>query len=554
MADREDIAYLSDIHGETGNLAEFGEDGALRDSHKKVSDFVGVSDVQTVVQGQVSTATSEIWNAVTGVYAFAAYGAPAWAANTSYTLDAYCTYDGAGYRCTKAHTSGSSFDQTEQANWKLALTAAGKEAIDALLEGYSPGGGSCSSLANLAPRFNSGTKYEVGQLVVKPNVGGEDVLQICTVGGYGYSDARFSEGATVEASISERLDALRTQLRGEIPTAVSQLTNDAGYITQANIPTDLGDFSNDPGYVTGSAIDAEYSEESSYVVGDTCTYEGEFYICIRDVSQGTEWDAEDWRKATLKEVAASWVIHTHPDWDEDDPTSPAYIENKPNISYQMRELAEDTSDGDETELVFHLLDRTVNIIDNVTADGNETIVLTLPASPGATMSRDFYVVLHVESEKTKDVQVNVARAALRDCSGATVNVVAPPGEWITYRFTEIAMGSQTFLVTEAADPAYLKMKELERALDDILAGGGSGGFMDEVYIPDEDDKYHKLTAVTDPDTGEVDIGVEQTGVDRDEGVGVYIPDKSGKYHKLTAVKDDETGEYNIGVEQEGVNV
>lgn len=40
---------------------------------------------------------------------------------------------------------------------------------------------------------------------------------------------------------------------GDIPTSVSQLTNDAGYITEASIPTKLSEFTNDTNFITTAA-------------------------------------------------------------------------------------------------------------------------------------------------------------------------------------------------------------------------------------------------------------------------------------------------------------
>lgn len=46
---------------------------------------------------------------------------------------------------------------------------------------------------------------------------------------------------------------------GEIPTKVSQLENDAGYITASAIPSQVSEFENDAGYITASAIPSDVS-------------------------------------------------------------------------------------------------------------------------------------------------------------------------------------------------------------------------------------------------------------------------------------------------------
>ena len=57
-----------------------------------------------------------------------------------------------------------------------------------------------------------------------------------------------------------------------IPSNVSQLTNDAGYITASAIPSDISAFNNDVGYVTASAIPSNVSQlnnDSGYVTAST---------------------------------------------------------------------------------------------------------------------------------------------------------------------------------------------------------------------------------------------------------------------------------------------
>ena len=501
MAQKENIAYLSDI-GDTatvpsgavsGNIALFGENGALIDSGKKPSDFVSQEDVASAVE----TATESIWNAVNGVYAIAAFNSSAWAADTVYPDGGYCKHGGAGYRCKAAHTSGQSFDPSK---WDLVLTADGANVILAMLSAYSNEG--LASLLNLAPAYSGSKNYTVGMLAKK-----DGVLQICTTAGRGPA-AIFSTNASVELSIATRI----AQLAGSLPTKTSQLTNDSGFLTENDLPTKLGEFENDTGYLPGSSLLRPYdTSEGGYEAGDKCSKDGKLYICTSAVSQGAEWNAEDWREADLDEIVAAASIQAHPDWNEEDPEDPAFIKNKPNIRYKVENLLS-TATGDETEMLFNLKDRTVNVV-TATISENKTIRLGLPASVGTGNARDFYVVLNVSSEE--DVPVTLASASLKDYAGGDVSLNAPADQVVTYRFVESATEGRVFTVYGVADPAYVAIKEIERALDAILADGGGSDYVPGVFAYNSGDgKYYKIVAVTDEETGQVDLGLDQNGVSR----------------------------------------
>ena len=501
MAQKENIAYLTDMASAAtapddavqGNIAVFGENRALLDSGKKPSDFVTPEGIDSAVQA----AASSIWDAVKGVYAIAAFNSSAWAASTAYAVGSYCKHGGAGYRCKTAHTSTSSFDSGK---WDLVLTSDGANVILAMLSAYSNEG--LASLLNLAPAYSGSRNYTVGMLAKK-----DGVLQICTTAGRGPA-AVFSTDATVELSIATRI----AQLAGSLPTKTSQLTNDSGFITEGDLPTKLSEFENDTGYLPGSSLIAAYDTSSGgYAVGEKCSHGGKLYICTSAVSEDDEWDASHWREADLDEIVEAASIQAHPDWNEDDPDDPAFIKNKPNIRYKVENLVSSAS-GDDTVVLFNLKDRTVNVVTATIAD-NKTISLGLPPATGTGNARDFFVVISVTSES--DVPVSLASASLKDYAGGSVTLSAPAGQTVTYRFVESATAGRAFTVYGVVDPAYVKVMEIERALDAILADGGVVPFEPGVFIPNEGDgKYYRLLAVTDPETGEVNIGVDQEGVDK----------------------------------------
>lgn len=501
MAQKKNIAYLNDLEGVAttpdgavqGNIAVFGENGALEDSGKKPSDFVEGSDIESAVE----EAASDIWNAVNGVYSIAAFNSSAWSAGTAYPAGGYCKHGGAGYRCKAAHTSGQSFDPSK---WDLVLTADGANVILAMLSAYSNEG--LASLLNLAPAYSGSKNYTVGMLAKK-----DGVLQICTTAGRGPT-AIFSANASVELSIATRI----AQLAGSIPTKTSQLTNDSGFITEDDLPTKLSEFENDSGYIPGSSLLKPYdTSESGYAAGDKCSRGGKLYICTSAVQQGAEWNDENWREADLDEIVEAASIQAHPDWNEEDPEDPAFIKNKPNIRYRVENILSSAS-GDSTVMLFNLKDRTVNVV-TATISDNKTIRLKLPPSVGTGDARDFYVVLDVSSEE--DVPVVLASASLKDYAGGDVTLYAPAGQVATYRFVESATEGRVFTVFGVSDPAYVQVREIERALDAILADGGVVPFVPGVFVPNEGDgKFYRLVAVTDGETGEVNIGVDQKGVEK----------------------------------------
>lgn len=500
MAQKKNIAYLNDLEGVAttpdgavqGNIAVFGENGSLLDSGKKPSDFVEESDIESAVE----EATSDIWNAVKGVYAIAAYNAPAWAASTSYAVGSFCSNGGVGYMCKTAHTSDSTFDSSK---FEVVLTAAGRQAIMSMLSAYSNEG--LASLLNLAPAYSGSKNYTVGMLAKK-----DGVLQICTTAGRGPT-AIFSTNASVELSIATRI----ANLVNSIPSKTSSLTNDSGFITSADIPSKVSAFANDAGYLPGSSLVKPYdTSESGYAAGDKCSKDGKLYICAVAVAQGDEWDENDWREADLDEIVETTSIHDHPDWNEEDPDNPAFIKNKPNIRYKVENLLS-TASGDSTVVLFNLKDRTVNVI-TATISNNKTIKLGLPASTGTGNARDFYVVLNVTSDEGIAVTMT---ASLKDYAGGDVSLNAPAGQVVTYRFVESATEGRVFTVYGVADPAYVAIKEIERALDAILADGGGSEYVPGVFAYNSGDgKYYKIVAVTDEETGQVDLGLDQNGVSR----------------------------------------
>lgn len=358
-----------------------------------------------------------------------------------------------------------------------------------------------AALEDIAPEFDETLRYEAGQLVLK-----DGVLQICTKPGYGNGAAAFSSDATVAASIA-------AQVGQHVPTKTSDLDNDSGFITSSDIPSAVSAFRNDAGYARLSALAGEYDPSSEgYAVGELCSRGGLLYICRSEVAIGAEWSDDDWREVDLREVVASMSIQAHPDWAETDPESAAYIANKPNIAFAVADVASTSASG-SSSVEFRLLDRTVNVV-AASVPKNGSVVLWTPSASGDA-AREFCVALSVESGS--DVPVSLSGAAVYDTEGVSASLSAPPGRTVFLRFTESNAYGNVFTVSGYADPASAKLRELEQALDDILEDAGYVPDMERgLYIPSDDDPsvFHKVTVVTDAETGEANLKISNEGIER----------------------------------------
>lgn len=283
---KENVAYESDIvsvaripsGAVNDNIALFGQGNELQDGGKKVSDLV----LKSELEDSVESAVSDIWSFIRNEYAVAAYkDADEWDSGIHYDVGDFCVYDGDSYRCTSSHTSGASFDSE---SWELVLTEEGRSAIDSLLADYSKDG--LAALTDLAPAFGSSVDYKVGDLTVK-----DGVLSVCTQAGRG-DTARFSSETNVFSAISELLDGLKD----DIPVKVSELQNDAGYLTA----DDLSGIEPYNGFVDQKTIEDQYDSSKSYEAGDKCTYGGRLYECTSTVLGG-DFDPESWALLTVDE-------------------------------------------------------------------------------------------------------------------------------------------------------------------------------------------------------------------------------------------------------------
>ena len=134
------------------------------------------------------------------------------------------------------------------------------------------------------------------------------------------------------------------------------------------------------------------------------------------------------------------------------------------------------------------------------------------------MARDFVVVLSVttESELVENVTVATPGNSVDYAGGSAATVDVDVGTLTAFRFTEVDRSSDRYLVTGAADPAYVAAKEIERALDAVLADGGVAVFTPGTfYFNPDTGKYYKvsLRGGTQGDQ-EVALVIDQEGVQK----------------------------------------
>ena len=486
MANSEDIAYLSDIVGivtapgavESGNIAQFGLGKTVSDSGTKVSDLATKAELLSEVGDAVSEETGPLWNAVTAVYALQAYGSEDWAESTTYVLGDFCIYSGEGYRCTEQHVSSSSFDYEK---FERVLTHAGKLAIDEILSEYSNTG--LVSLEWIAPAYSEYYAYKKYDLAIK-----DGKLQYCTSAGTG-PEAGFAYDAALDEAIAGRIGEVYQALDDHASDTDIHVTSakQAAWDAKQNEISDL------------DSIRSSASAGAHAALRDMIEIDGDTVTAMHANGEGRVRLA---RLADLPSSSAAYkiVMQVGQEGQEDSPTDGSPTdESSPVTSYYYE---------------YQIQDRAINYI-YVTITDTRTIRLILPpgqtSEQGDVLARDFYVVLYANADH--DVAVDMPGASLEDYAGDNVTLVAPATQYATYRFLETAVNNDsTFLVTGFADPAYRKVLEIDRALDDILGDMGYVVHRPSFYIFNEETGlYHKITAVTEG--GETNIGVDQTGVD-----------------------------------------
>lgn len=265
-----------------------------------------------------------------------------------------------------------------------------------------------------------------------------------------YSGGSYSswKGCFKGASVFQLKTSARIELakKSDIPTKTSQLKNDSNFVDQ-------------------TALDDKADKE--------------------DVT-------------SLEQAVKNGTHQKQADWLQNDPTQPDFIKNKPtipevddtlsksgyaadaravglalaNLNLRYTSVSLTPTINDRVKL-YHLVDNAVNHISLNVAYGDQ-IVLDLPNHTETSPVREFVVVFNIttESELVHEIIIE-SDGNMVNYAGETAEILAHVGQLTVFRFIEIDRSSDRFLVTGASDPAYTAVRQLEQALDYILAEGAT---------------------------------------------------------------------------------
>lgn len=262
-------------------------------------------------------------------------------------------------------------------------------------------------------------------------------------GGYSSWEGCFKGESVFQLKTSDRIELAK---KSDIPTKTSQLENDSNFVVQ-------------------SALDDKADKE--------------------DVT-------------SLEQAVKDGTHQKQADWLQTDSTKPDFIKNKPTIPEVDDTLAKSGYAADAQAVglalaslnlryksvsltptindhvkLYHLVDNAVNHISLNVAYGDQ-IVLDLPNHTETSPVREFVVVFNIttESEHVHEISIE-SDGNMVNYAGETAEILVHVGQLTVFRFIEIDRSSDRFLVTGASDPAYTAVRQIEQALDYILAEGAT---------------------------------------------------------------------------------
>ena len=281
-----------------------------------------------------------------------------------------------------------------------------------------------------------------------------------------------------------------------MPTKVSDLTNDEGYITSEDVPTKVSELTNDEGFLIQESIAPKFSTSESYSVGDKCTYEGRLYECKLNVGPSPVWIPNAWEAKNVFDLTPEG--------------SSGSCATRKVVTLQPVSSGNDRNFYPENSAV-----NIVNVNSDLVVDGISVWIIQPngESQDGVPVSRCYDIVF--VNSSTKSISVS-STGNLYNSAGESVTLISHSGKSTSYTITEYDRSNARFIVTGANDAESSAMRdEIERALDKILQEGGyiqpTGPAVTYLY-DEEDEKYHKIMPVRDPETNQMNIGIEETGV------------------------------------------
>ena len=201
------------------------------------------------------------------------------------------------------------------------------------------------------------------------------------------------------------------------PTALTDFTNDAGFITSADVPTNVSSFTNDANYITASDVqgaqaqadwDQTNSAAADFIKNKPAINNAQLTVTQNGVSAGT---------FTANANSAASVAIAAPDWAQSNAEAANYIQNKPTLGTAAAQNVASSIASDATGLatasqVYDAMQSAETYADTYFAERD----LNNINSDG---------IAKIESYSVQTVKVN--NTALQEDANGAVNVTVATG-------------------------------------------------------------------------------------------------------------------------------
>lgn len=228
--------------------------------------------------GATFNADSDKWNEISACIT----RIPNWEANKDYVIGDLVSHDAKIFRCTTTHTSGSTWDATEELNW----------------EELSP-------TINEISTWTPSTDYEIGQLVIQDNK-----LYRCNTDHTSDSTSFSNDIAYWDLIGASGIDAWKT---GEAYQQGNMVVyNDKIYVCDT-AHTSVNPFDSTKWHEISSSDIDNWQTSTSYNVGDMVVRGGQLYRCTTaHTSDSNDFnnDISNWQTLDTKWKAVNWTAST----------------------------------------------------------------------------------------------------------------------------------------------------------------------------------------------------------------------------------------------------